>query len=820
MTIMIYGSGQLNKCPGYGWLGGDPYYGQLIVSNIQYDDDSEVTIKSFLGITFKSPTSLGEKDVTVSTNPWQEVKPEVNFNQIQDSIFLITVKLHFTSTYKFNLSDTITFGINGDLTNNPDTYLDSFVFAADALPDTDGTVEITAASAPDPALASSKLSIVLQQGFQEFPVDVSLDGTTSVKIPAGDYTVTAAELTTEDQTTVAETEVSPTSLTVTTGETTGVDISFGSVSKYSAVDVTIGDISSLQGEKFHVQLTVDGGALTDFYSPGNHTTSLRRLPAKGTLKVAIDEITLNNVEYTLPEKSEDLSAKLFTFTFEEGDVKSSPIDTTGFVELPIVIESDVEVDQDILVRLTSNNVVYTQKVPAEAGTTSFSVPVAPGDYSVGSASFINSRTVYVVDAVTNLTVAEDGSTVLELKLIKGAELTVKGFPDHLSFGALVDLTPNNVKDIAAARVSSIFKYAGIDGAGDKNVFLTDDTATRRTIQLARDVEKELADGSKILPVMISYTCNLSLGGIYDQLKDTKGLTRSLANLILALNIATSTIDDDHPVPAGFIVNADFLGEGQKENLTDFAMPVREPLQGALDHWEIEAEIPDSITDTFAGYTLAVNWLIRTVAPSVTFGWQVNIWGGGTSTWIYNSGPDNNDPFVEANKTAEYIKKLGTYDDKNAPDFLAIDRYEADDWTQRAYINGYFYGPYEWRRFYDFVRDVSIPASHAPLVTDAVSSDYLLGDADVNSDYHNINPTVLSLQLNATLIKANTAAEPAYLDFPLRGIFAVLLGGGSTTGVISTVGNAGPWVINRLSAYADNPASQSTRIWRGAENAQL
>ncbi|KAH8123742.1 hypothetical protein FP744_10005729 [Trichoderma asperellum] len=854
----------------------NPYYGQLIVSNLQYDDASKVTIKKFLGITFKSPASLEKDEIIVSTNPWQEVTPEVDFNQIDDETFLITVKLNFESTYKFNLSDTIIFGIKSDLTSHPDTYLESFAFAADALPDTDGTVEITAASAPDPALASLKVSLVFQQGFQKTPVDVPLDDITSVKIPAGDYTVSAAELATKDQTTVAETQVSPTSLTVKTGETTGVEVSFGSASKYSAVDVTIGDISALQGEKFHVQLTVDGNALTDFYSPVNHTTSLRRLPAEGTLEVSVDGITLNNVEYTLPTKSETLSAKLFTFTFGEDDVESSPVDTTGFVKLPIVVKSDVKVDQDILVRLTSKDVVYTQKVPAKAGTTPFSVLVASGHYTVGSTSFINSGAVYVVNAAANLTVADNGSTVLPLELLKGAELKVKGFPGHLSFGALVDLTPNNVKDLVAAGVSSIFKYAGIDGAGDKQVFLNDDAATRRTIQLARDVEKELADGSKVLPVMISYTCNLSLGDIYTQLQDNKGLTHSFANLILSLKIANDAIDDDHPVPAGFIVNADFLGEGQKENLTDYAMPVRVPLQGALDHWNVGAEIPDSIADTFAGYTHAVNWLIRTVAPSVTFGWQVNIWGGGTSTWIYNSGPDNNDPFVEANKTATYIKELGTYDGEYAPDFLAIDRYEADDWTQRAYLNGYFYGPYEWRRYYDFVKDVSvslqvpvmpwqIPASHAPLVTDAVSTDYdsqhwgtggsyLLGDAAINSDYHNINPTVLSLKLNPTLIQAETAAEvwqrgepfdlsqPAYLDFPLRGIFTVLLGGGSTTGVISTVGNAGPWVTDRLNAYAHNPigfddtssdaskakASQSTRIvgwwsklWkelRGTENA--
>ncbi|KAM0522578.1 hypothetical protein ACHAPE_002170 [Trichoderma viride] len=785
--------------------GATPYYGQLIVSNLQYDDGSKVAINNFLGTTFKSPSSLTKDDITVATKPsWQKVTPEINVNQIDDSTYLVSVKLNFENPYEITLADTISFGINGDLTNNPDAYLESFSFGADELPDTNGTA-----------------SIVFEQGFLKFPVNVPLGATASVEIPAGDYSVSVVELTTEDQTSVAETRASPTSLNVKSGESIDVDITFGAVSKYSAIDVVFKDIPSLQGDTFHVQILIDGVAFTDFYSPANHATSLRRLPEIMSFAVIVDKITLNNVSYTLPVYNEGLHGELATITYTEDGVKSSPIDTSGFVQLPIVIKSDVEVEQDILIRLTSKDLIYTGKVSAKAGTTPFSVLVAPGEYSIRNASFVNSGTVYVVETANNITVSPDGNTELDLTLLKGASLQVKGFPDHLSFGAIVDLMPGNVKDLTAARVSSIFKYAGVDGAGDNKEFLTDDTPTRRTIQLARDVEKELADGSTVLPIIISYTCNLSLGDIYEQLRHEDWLTHSFANLILALNIATSAIDDDHPVPA-----------------VDYGVPVRKPLRDALDLWQVEAEIPDSIADTFAGYTHAVNWLIRTVAPSVTFGWQVNIWGGGTSTWIYNTGSDNNDPYVEANKMAKYIKSLGTYDDEWAPDFLAIDRYEADDWTKRAYINGYFYGPYEWRRFNDFVKDVSvslqvpvmpwqIPASRAPLVTDVVATEYdsehwgtggsyLLGDADINSDYHNINSKVLSLKLNATLIKAGTAAEvwqrgepfdlsqPAYQDFPLRGIFTVLLGGGSTTGVISTVGNAGPWVTDRLKAYADDP----------------
>ncbi len=49
--------------------------------------------------------------------------------------------------------------------------------------------------------------------------------------------------------------------------------------------------------------------------------------------------------------------------------------------------------------------------------------------------------------------------------------------------------------------------------------------------------------------------------------------KSFANYILALNIATGAADANHPVPAGFIVNPDFLGMCQQKELAPtYAMP--------------------------------------------------------------------------------------------------------------------------------------------------------------------------------------------------------------------------------------------------------
>ncbi|MGO4314070.1 hypothetical protein AB4Z35_30275, partial [Pseudomonas sp. KB_15] len=153
---------------------------------------------------------------------------------------------------------------------------------------------------------------------------------------------------------------------------------------------------------------------------------------------------------------------------------------------------------------------------------------------------------------------------------------------------------------------------------------------------------------------------------------------------------------------------------------------------------------------------------------------------------------------------------------------------------------YCYWVHEWKRFFDFCAELSrdlkvpimpwqVPASHAPLVTDPVNDNfdtqnwgtggtYILGDPAIGSDYHNINPKIIALQFpDAFHWAMGTSAEdmfersipfdvsaPAYGDFPYRGIFTLLLGGGATTGIISTVGDDTSFVRDKLNAYMDHP----------------
>lgn len=819
--------------------GAGQWYGTLVVANIRYSDGSPVLVNDFLGVQFKSPITTAEVTVNSLLTPWQQTSSEVSSEPIDSSTAKVTVKIIVEQAHTFAARDTITFGINGDLTTKPDFYAQSFEFYADALPS--GVVKVTAQAAPDSALAGVQQTVYLELSGRTTPLKLSPGETKSFDVPAGNYTVKTGELVNADETVVASAKVSPGQVSVVVDHSTTITVSYGDVNKYSAVDVNIGQLpAALDKEQLHITVTDanSGQLLADFFSPGNHTTRLRRRPASGTAVVAA-EIVLNNVKYAAT-KSTALSNSLIQVAIGSSDVKSQNIDTTGFVELPIVVNTDptTRSGQSVPVRLQSatSALIYSQSVDISGGTAKLGVPVAPGEYTVRVSGFIQGSVVYAVQAPAKLNVSSDGRSKLELTTRRGANLNVRGFPGFLSFGALTDLFDLEGRDLAKAQVSAIFKYAGNDGAGDPGVYLTDDPATTKTVKLAATVEDQIGGGHTVLPMLISYTCNLSLGAVEDQLANSTQHAHSFANLILSLNLAKKAGKPD--VPAGYIVNADFLGEVQKHHFgPGYAVPVRKPLEEALAHHGVSATIPTAITNTLKGYVMAVNWLFRTVAPEVTFAWQVNVWGCGSSTWIYSrDGTEATRPAAVAKGTADYLKSLEVYGKEWSPDFLAVDRYEADDFTQRAYVNSYCYGPYEWARFYDFCAALSlelqvpvapwqIPASRTPGAGESVMSlevehwgsggTYLFGDAAIGNSVENIHTTILNIKPSTLVPHPDvrslfTAAlpfdlgYPHYLDFPTRGIFSVLLGGGATTGVVTTIGTTGPWTQEKVAAYMAAP----------------
>ncbi|KAI0828751.1 putative hydroxymethyltransferase [Hypoxylon sp. FL0890] len=828
--------------------GSNEWYGTLVNTNIRYEDGSPVTIQDFLGVKFKSPPVTADITANVMLSPWQVVTPEITPEILDSEVTEVTAMLHLEHPHTFTASDTITWGINGNLTADPDTYTNSFELYADYLPS--GTVKFECAVAPNQALVDSEQVVDLARGSQSTLFTIVPGETRSYEVVSGNYTVEAAQLTNSTETIVANAEALPGQVSVETGEETVIEVTYGAVQQYCAMDVTIGSLPSpIDEERLHVKVVerATGKAIAEFFMSGNRKVDLRRLPEEGSAEVSA-RITLNNVMYSAVQTTQ-LVNDLVNVTIDQSDIMRENVDISGFVDLPIKIDtSSLHVvrganfnkpDGNVSIRLisTSADIIYTEIVDVDTDPSKLSVPVSPGQYTLNVTGFIADSVVYGVQAPIELNVANDGSTELRLRVLRGANLKVHGFPNYLSFGGLSDLVDLEGKDFIAAEASSIFKYAGNDGGGDPGLYLADDPATTKTIELANLVESKV--NRSVLPVMISYTVNLSLGNTLCKLQCKTGLAHSFGNLILSLNLAQEKGKES--VPAGYVVNPDFLGECQKGPSgtalsPDYSMPVREPLEEALKYRDIDVSIPNNITDTLKGYVQAVNWLIRAVAEKVTFGWQVNLWGVGNSEWIYSKDPSAEGPAEMAKKTAEYIQKLSVYSGDYSPDFLAVDRYEADDFTQRAYVNGYCYGPYEWGRFFDFCGALSlelqvpvmpwqIPASRIPLRTESVvnlevehwgsGGSYIFGDPGVSNDYKNIHRTILEIKPAAIVPHENVKdifdsaqpfdlSYPAYPDFPLRGIFTVLLGGGATTGIASTIGTTASWTQEKLRAYMEDP----------------
>jgi len=183
----------------------------------------------------------------------------------------------------------------------------------------------------------------------------------------------------------------------------------------------------------------------------------------------------------------------------------------------------------------------------------------------------------------------------------------------------------------------------------------------------------------------------------------KTRTGSRGNLILSLNEANETIKT-YPVPAvGYIVYPGFIGACQpKAFAPDFelcANPCKTRLIKFSPAWRRRC----------------VAMFSRSTGYCVDRHIHRHIWVAGQSVGApaaHNVFIPRKTQLISPQKTATYATKLCVFDSTHRPDFLAIDRYEADDFTYRAYGNGYCFGLYEWPRFFKDAQPDSTSAGDA------------------------------------------------------------------------------------------------------------
>jgi hypothetical protein len=851
----------------------NPWYPTVDISGFKSLSAASVDIQQKMVLSFSAPGKITEGDITVTTNPWRALNTTIASSEVASGVF--DIKLTITAADGSAIGNAITaihIGANASSDSAPawSTMQDTFTVAADEETDVCGELAIACAAFPA-GLEDTALELTVVRGEKCETLHPTA-GATTHSLAAGTYSVSVTELRTADGTVRAAVQLSAAEVTISKGQRSQLAIAFAPAERSTTLDVEV-DLPAthaLYNEDLTLVYRENGVEKQRHTLRAGQKQRLEQLPATGSYCVGIEDIRLNNIHYVFAAANGNLDNQRHELIFTHAQVSQNGDQQAQPASLTLAINAEKSVAASFDLRLIDDSEIPRQyhftDLPLHTASHAAVANIAQGVYQIESGSLIYDGVVYYIDAESStLRVGSNTPLTLSVAVTEGANLRVNGFPDFLSFGGCADMSPSNVDDLAEARVSSLFKYSGDDGMGDASAYL--DPAkepTSKIIQMARDVEAK--SGDRVLPVMVSYTCNLSLGDVENIIGDAERHQFSFANFIQALQMAQAMKDDDHPTPAGFIVNPDYLGECQKYGFSaDYAIPVRKPLAEAMAHHGVDIAIPAGITNTLKGYIKGVNWLVRVVAPDVALGWQINLWSVGGSQWVYNDFSYDDvfdpadgqkkkmtiDPALAGKLSAQYALLVGVFDEiaytradgtsaiAKGADFMAADRYEADDFTARAYKNGYCYSPYEWDRTFDFCASLSrhlrkpvlpwqVPASRLASVAEEVGEleetfwgtggSYLMGHAEIGSAVEAINAKLLNIEfldVHASMMGSTPRelfsrhewdlSEPKYVDFPSRGIFHVQVGGGATTGVVSAVNrNSSRWMRAKLKAYRDNP----------------
>ena len=248
----------------------------------------------------------------------------------------------------------------------------------------------------------------------------------------------------------------------------------------------------------------------------------------------------------------------------------------------------------------------------------------------------------------------------------------------------------------------------------------------------------------------------------------------------------------------------------------------------------------SFTQNFKGWVSATNWVMKTSAPDITFGWQENVWNAGSATWVHaNLSPAEIQNSI-SKSTVELWQKAGLYNGLYKPDFLVFDKYERNPIPGEV-GSGYVWNARDWDNYLTYVKQMSqgldnvpvmlwqIPGGHlqttkekTAIMHGATGPDYFLGNPDVNTNLSNLQPYIVNIDLNDSIYHCqsnNTCHLPAYLKYAngqsnydwqlsnmdkarASNVFAILWGGGSTTSVGKFPMDDGGWLATQVNHYLD------------------
>ncbi len=511
-------------------------------------------------------------------------------------------------------------------------------------------------------------------------------------------------------------------------------------------------------------------------------------------------------------------------------------------------------------------------------------PSAFGNYTIQVTAIDNEGSNAI--ATISLTIKKESSE---------GNVLVKGWPNYITMGSITNASKTGYEVTklegrfnslpSDINTTSVFTYSGEGGAETWNLKYVDEDL--KIGRLYTDLISELkSKTNKIInPVVVIYTAGGSNGpdsigfdlGIHNGASTPEQIEMNENNMNKWLHnlIKLSEYMEDAYNTTGIrgtiILNPDLLGELHKIEAGiawapfDYNNP-NVKLKTTLDYLKTHKNIelpayPAFITDngTISDYLLTINWLIKTKAPNIPFGWMDNIWAGTTlgHKWVHR--PE----MLQTNIDSEvnFLKSLKIYDDTVVngenikADYIAFDKYERDNFgtDDNALNNGYTYNVSAWNTYFAFIAGVDngisstpvpvmlfqTPGGHIQINDDidirnnhgSTAPNYIFGDSLLDNDLSNAKDYIKNNNFSSVAtatVDYNFASKSVlgYLnnnkdsqgwtkghleELENANVFSILWGGGNTTGIagLSGVTDDSGWLSDKINEYYLNTTPDNT-----------
>lgn len=248
---------------------------------------------------------------------------------------------------------------------------------------------------------------------------------------------------------------------------------------------------------------------------------------------------------------------------------------------------------------------------------------------------------------------------------------------------------------------------------------------------------------------------------------------------------------------------------------------------------LNASLP-TFENNFKGWIQATNWAVKTFGPDISFGWQSNVWSGGSANWVHQDLSAQQVADNYSAPVADLWNALGVYNGTYRPDFVVFDKYERDAASEVGI--GYLWNQRDITNYMNFTKSISdklgnypvmlwqIPGGHMQLTSGDIDTrenhastepDYFFGDSKLLPDLSNVKPYFLNLAMpidpyKTTSVKTYLTQNgqdwtKSHMDIAKNSrVFSILWGGGDTTSIGKVGADDNGWLAGKVIDYYKNP----------------